>query len=388
MYVLKYKAQHEMNGRNLILFSLFIVSISTVSRTIVALLRPEDISRIFQNSSVQAATYVTALATIILISNGFIMMAKERSDEQFRTVAMKDKLTGCWNRIKIEETSAQEIERLRRYGNQVSLIMIDLDHFKSINDRHGHAMGDLILKGFADIAGSCIRSTDTLGRWGGEEFVLLLSSSGFPEAIAIAERIRTTFANHEFPGGCRATASFGVALCLSTDSWEDWLARADSALYRAKEHGRNRIEVEGVELSEASSDRVSLQVLQLIWRKKFEIGNPVIDEQHKAIFEHANRIINALSDETSPINIEEIFIDFIRQMESHFSDEEEIMKNRGYHYVDKHAEIHRTLINRSYNILNLFKDKKIGVTDILHFAVYEFVSQHIITYDRDLAGLF
>ena len=144
------------------------------------------------------------------MSNGIVLMIKERADERIRLMAMKDRLTGIWNRIRLEEAAQQEIARLERYGHPVSLIMMDLDHFKQINDQFGHGMGDQVLKEFCAIVQRCIRSTDILGRWGGEEFVLILPNSGYTSAGLFALRIRSVFVLHVFP------LQFGIAsgLCM------------------------------------------------------------------------------------------------------------------------------------------------------------------------------
>ena len=150
---------------------------------------------------------------------GFVLMIKERADECIRLIAMKDRLTGIWNRVRLEEDAQQEIARLERYGHPASIIMVDLDHFKQINDQFGHGTGDSVLKEFCLVVQRCIRSTDILARWGGEEFVVLLPNSGFVNAVPLAERIRAAIEQHQFPSGLRITASLGLSVCQPADTW-------------------------------------------------------------------------------------------------------------------------------------------------------------------------
>ena len=212
-------------------------------RIIVAIIKPVEVDEIFEASGVQVALGGLVYIGTILLSNGFVLMAKERSDERLRVVAMKDRLTGCWNRIRIDEFANQEMARLKRHGHPVSLIMIDIDHFKKINDQYGHAVGDSVLVEFADIVHQQIRSTDLLGRWGGEEFVIILPAIDSREAVFIAERIRNAIEQYPFHEAPHVTASFGLSGCLETDTWHKWLSRADRALYLAKANGRNQVQV-------------------------------------------------------------------------------------------------------------------------------------------------
>jgi diguanylate cyclase (GGDEF)-like protein len=195
-----------------------------------------------QASSLQALLFIASFVALLLASNGFVLMAKEQADQRFRRQSQKDTLTGVWTRAYLEEAARQEISRQQRYGHAVSLVMIDIDHFKQINDRFGHAMGDRVLVEFCQVAQKCIRATDILGRWGGEEFLLILPNTDSAHATELAERIRNALERHAFPAAQRITASFGLSLLLDGEDWEAWLQRADMMLYRAKAAGRNRVE--------------------------------------------------------------------------------------------------------------------------------------------------
>lgn len=159
--------------------------------------------------------------------------------------ARTDVLTGCVNRRHFLELATNELARARRYGSEMSLLMLDLDHFKSVNDRHGHHAGDLVLQTLADICRRTMRSEDVIGRLGGEEFAVLLPETGSRMALNAAERLRRAIARASVPlpdsPPLSFTASIGVATMVPDDfSIVSIITRADQALYEAKNSGRNR----------------------------------------------------------------------------------------------------------------------------------------------------
>lgn len=164
---------------------------------------------------------------------------------ELRQIASRDQLTGTLTRRAFIEQCNQEIGHFRRNGRPGALVLLDLDHFKAINDTHGHPAGDEVLRQAASLCSAVRRPTDSLGRIGGEEFALLLPETEMGDALAAAERLRVAIEAHVFRLRCgtevRITASLGVAaLDASIDSAEGWLAAADGPLYAAKNGGRNR----------------------------------------------------------------------------------------------------------------------------------------------------
>lgn len=169
---------------------------------------------------------------------------RKKQEELYR-LASTDPLTGMWNRMKFEEIASTEIRRAKRYDYPVSLIFLDLDRFKDINDRHGHALGDQVLKEAAGRITSFLRESDCACRWGGEEFLVLVPHSGVDDTVALAERLRMALGECRIPGGVDMSASLGIAMLEPGESLESLVRRADRALYRAKKNGRNRVEVSG-----------------------------------------------------------------------------------------------------------------------------------------------
>lgn len=353
--------------------SLRVYSVTFISDEIVA---------IFHQTSVQVITFMATFISLILMSNGFVLMIKERADERILIMAMKDRLTGVWNRIKLESTAQKEIAHFNRYGRSVSLIIIDIDHFKEINDKYGHRTGDQILKEFCIVVQKCIRTTDILGRWGGEEFVILLPNSGYLSAASLAERVRNSIERNVFSNGLHVTASLGVAVCHTKDTWDSWLERADMALYKAKLAGRNRVEKECLGFEKIEKNISSKQdFIQLIWRDDYNSGHALIDIEHRYLFEQANTLLRALLEKSSKTYISQLISAFIIEIETHFHHEEELLHRINYLDKKQHFKLHNDLLAHARTLLIDFEDSKASNGELLHFIMYDMVSQHILNED-------
>lgn len=168
-----------------------------------------------------------------------------RANAQLEQLARTDPLTGALNRRGLLEAASQEVERCRRYGSGLALIVFDLDHFKAINDRCGHAVGDSVLCQAAAALRPLLRRTDVFARHGGEEFAAIVPEEDATSAAALAERMRSAIAHSRGPAGVPPlTASFGVAVLRLNEEFEALMRRADDALYRAKDGGRNRVSID------------------------------------------------------------------------------------------------------------------------------------------------
>ncbi len=160
---------------------------------------------------------------------------------EFKFLAEVDSLTGVYNRRKIEEVLSKEAERSKRYGNSVSLMLIDIDDFKEVNDTYGHQIGDEVLKRVARTIRQNLRRTDSVGRYGGEEFLVILPETDVQRAIKAGERIRKAVEREQFRFGS-VTVSVGVTVLKNTDDFGTLFNRLDRAMYLAKERGKNRVE--------------------------------------------------------------------------------------------------------------------------------------------------
>jgi diguanylate cyclase (GGDEF)-like protein len=209
------------------------------------------------NDSLFASVWMTVLSAeslLLTISSAFILlaMAKERTELRHRTAAMVDPLTGIANRRSFMHDAALIAKQHIADPHPTAVLLIDLDRFKSINDRFGHALGDRVLEIFTDAARKSTRGSDLIGRLGGEEFAAMLIDTNRDKAVEVAERIRESFAQmaQEVDGrAVCATVSIGL---VHTDApaldLPELLAQADQALYCAKERGRNRVEVASLEM--------------------------------------------------------------------------------------------------------------------------------------------
>jgi diguanylate cyclase (GGDEF)-like protein len=167
----------------------------------------------------------------------------EAKNVQLAEMANTDPLTGVSNRGHIEECLANEVARATRFGTTLSVGMVDIDHFKRVNDSFGHPFGDRVIREVARVLSETVRQVDMVGRYGGEEFLVVMPGTGLEGAGVLAERIRAAVAalTHEPEGHC-ATLSVGVAQWeRDAANWEGLVSRADQALYQAKEEGRNRV---------------------------------------------------------------------------------------------------------------------------------------------------
>jgi diguanylate cyclase (GGDEF)-like protein/PAS domain S-box-containing protein len=187
-----------------------------------------------------------------VLTTGQDISERKRLEQELERQAYIDYLTGLVNRRHFIELAVTELSRLNRYGGELSLILFDIDHFKRINDTHGHSIGDLVLRKIADICRENIRDIDIVGRLGGEEFVVLLPQTNRQQATEAAERLRLALANAKVrldKGASQGfTASFGVVTISNGSnehakptSIDDLLIRADSAMYQAKHSGRNQV---------------------------------------------------------------------------------------------------------------------------------------------------
>ena len=175
---------------------------------------------------------------------------------QLESLIATDPLTGAWNRAQLACMVDVEINRALRSGQPVTLILLDIDHFKRVNDTHGHLTGDAVLTEFVARIRKRVRNTDSLFRWGGDEFVVLATHVGYRGGAALAEDLRRTIAAAPFAEVESITASMGVTEYKEGESAESWFRRTDDALYAAKSEGRNRIHVDRQGSSELHADQV------------------------------------------------------------------------------------------------------------------------------------
>lgn len=228
---------------------LLIAGLNAIGRGLRTAFKPEALAtEIASNSSLNVGTAMAVVAVIVMLHATLMALVVARLIQQLRWQARHDGLTGLLNRRAMQETIDQELHRSRRAEDTFAVVMLDVDHFKVLNDMHGHQAGDHALKHIAALLQTSVRPVDRVGRFGGEEFIVLLPGQALAQAAAIAETLRQRLSAERLqyegvPQALALSASFGVAEWRGPK--EDptrLLMRADQALYRAKRAGRNQVQ--------------------------------------------------------------------------------------------------------------------------------------------------
>lgn len=306
------------------------------------------------------------------------MFAEQLQQKQWQLeqLSYQDQLTGVKNRHYLDEIIAGEMARADRYKEPLSTLIFDLDHFKKVNDTWGHPVGDLVLKHTAEIIGDRIRKADILVRIGGEEFVVLMPETRLAGAREAAESLREALVANEHPIAGKVTASFGVAERMKIEPFSYWYRRADEALYRAKQGGRNCV------VTADESGSLPFEAVRLEWRSEWESGNPLIDEQHQELIALGNKIIYLVLEKARPEELLpqlELLIEHIR---SHFTAEGKILVQAGYPEHLHHGEIHKGLLEKLLICKAEYLAGGLTPTAFFAFVVDEIVVGHMLKEDR------
>jgi len=308
--------------------------------------------------------------------------------ESLGQLASTDPLTGAWNRRHFGEIVEGEMHRSNRYGHPLSLLLLDIDHFKRVNDTHGHAEGDRVLCEVADCMRAAIRVSDSLTRWGGEEFIVLMPDTGLSSAVILAERIREGIEGHAFEGIGPVTASVGVAEFLPNDSRDAWLERADLAMYRAKHQGRNRVEADPLRRADQPApEHLEGNFLKLVWSPTYQCGQPLIDAQHRRLFEVANELLDALLSGRSHDETGAVVARLLTEVVQHFRDEEAILEAAGYEGLQAHRQKHADLVGRAQELEQSFQRGRLSVGALFQYLAHDVVAQHMLKADREFFPL-
>lgn len=236
----------RVRARGILVASFSIGAVAFYVRGVAVTLVADPMHAFVSPGPFQSGLFVAAAAAAIVSSFAFLLLQKERAEGEAVRMATMDPLTGAYNRRTFHEIAERELSRIRRAGQPLSIIIVDIDHFRSVNENYGNRVGDQVLQKIADIVRTALRKEDMLVRYGGEEFLVMLPDVPGPGAVVVAGRIRKSVEAEMLEvDGYRlpVTVSVGVSARLDEgpESIENLLARADEALALAKQRGRNRV---------------------------------------------------------------------------------------------------------------------------------------------------
>ena len=307
---------------------------------------------------------------------------------ELEKVASTDRLTGAWNRRRFEESILPEIALAHRLRRPVALIMFDLDHFKRVNDTHGHGVGDMVLVDTTQIIRLHLRASDALIRWGGEEFLVMAPGTREDGALALAEKLRAAVATYAFPGVGQVTMSLGVSEYGVGEGLSEWIERTDQALYLAKHQGRNRVVAADPPTQSQAAAQPEHALLELTWEDGYACGHPLIDSQHERLFRLAGSLLTSVTQE-SPITEVSLRLEtLLAHTAEHFREEEALLLELGYPELETHRIVHAALLTKARRIQRDVLTGQLDFGQLLSFLAMDLVKGHILGEDRNYFDLF
>lgn len=348
-----------------------------------------------EKHAARARAYHRPDATLFVLGNGKAPAADPEVEQLFERVRLlarlssTDNLTGTWNRAWFDRMIGAEIERSIADRQPLTLILLDIDHFRELNEQYGHAKGDTVLKEIVPVIQGRIRASDLLFRFGGEEFAVLASTRGHRGARTLAQDLCRAVESHDFTLGESVTVSAGVAEHLVGEAPADWLERLDAALSEAKWQGRNRVAVDARGQSDDWAKEARNGFQRFEWRDAHECGDPGIDAEHRECFTLANALMDQLSSAKADRAEQLAAIDaLLEHAASHFEQEESVLKSCSYADLPEHARVHAGLLTRARRVRDDFSRGKAGVAEVVEFVARDIVSRHFFTVDRAFFALF
>ncbi|HEX5802964.1 MAG TPA: diguanylate cyclase [Azospira sp.] len=336
--------------------------------------------------AIHLAVYAELLVLLIGWNVGFVMLAMQRYLELATDLATHDELTGILNRRALGDKVRYHMKLAERGAAPFSVLAMDLDHFKQINDSYGHHAGDSVLRAFVHTAQSCLRTADLLGRVGGEEFVALLPATSGAGARVLAERLRQTLAESAVryrDASLKITVSIGVAeFDRRSHDFESLLEVADKALYEAKHRGRNRVEL--------APCPAGAPFVQLVWDSSYSSGNLLIDAEHERLFEMVNRLVRKAQEHSDVRALQQELDAMLYWLSEHFRHEEAIFVPSGWAGAAQHIVQHQLLEARGRELLAGIADGRHAYGELLDFLILEVIGSHLAkedaTYFRAIVG--
>lgn len=320
---------------------------------------------------------------IVILDVERLLTRMEEKNAQLEHIALKDRLTGVLNRYSLESILDTELERQDRYLESLSFILLDIDHFKQVNDTWGHEMGDKVLIMVANLVNDEIRSSDRLFRWGGEEFLIVVPHTDCVGANGLAEKLRLKVAFADLSGFGKTdpefggvTISLGVTERMPGESRDDCFRRVDSAMYRAKNNGRNRVE------AAHSENKVDNHIV-VEWKQEWESGLKEIDDEHRGLIQRGNRLLNLSITTHSPQLLIQAMDSFEQYIRIHFRNEEQLLASIQYPKLAEHRKCHEKLLNETDKMRKQITRGIVDPSALFHFLVDKVLVAHMLDDDAD-----
>ena len=352
--------------------------------------REQAINRYVELKTVTAVytdyTLVIWLAVVlvaVVVTSLWWMRRLQQLNERLKQLSVTDALTGLLNRTGLSVSFPQSLERAQRYQRPLSIILLDLDRFKQVNDQFGHLMGDQVLVEFATLIKATTRQADAVYRWGGEEFLIVCHETPPDQVRQLGERLLASVRRHTFPTRKPMTVSAGMATLGPEDTMNSLTQRADEALYQAKESGRDQMCVAPEPSIQKNAEGAHEPgFVQLIWKSAYECGNPLIDQQHQNLVALTNTLLTSVLTGKSTEEIA-VHIDLlINEVAQHFKDEEAILESADYPDREHHADLHQQLVGRALELFALFHKGRLGVGELFQFLANDVVARHMLIDDQ------
>lgn len=322
----------------------------------------------FTLTTAQSVSFLVVNASIniagIANSVAYFRNLVDQNTSRLIDLSITDPLTQAYNRGYFDVKLKEELTRIERHTTPLSIITFDLDLFKQVNDKHGHPVGDEVLKQLVSIAKETVRNTDLLFRIGGEEFMLMLPDTNGSGAYVVARKMQRALRLNVHPIAGTFTASFGIAQYRPNESSETFYQRADHNLYAAKRGGRDLI------ISDDADILVPLE-----WDPLWESGHPRIDAQHKALVDFSNAILNAKPEDLLPMTQR-----LVTMVTAHFTDEESILTEIGYPDTENHHATHQTELGKAALLL---ERADVSSKSVFLFVLNNVVIDHLLDADTE-----
>ena len=333
---------------------------------------------------------------------------RKAAEEQIRNLAFYDTLTQLPNRRLLNDRLGQTMASSKRSGRYAALMFLDLDNFKPLNDTYGHDVGDLLLVEVARRINSCVREVDTVARFGGDEFVVMLSEldvdkdESTSQANIVAEKIRVLLAEPyhlkiQLPSKAESvvehhcTTSIGVVVFNDYEALQDDILKwADLAMYQAKEDGRNVIRFfDPQSSSDANEVNRNAVALRLKWHESYKCKEPAIDQEHRKLFDLANSLIaSAFTKNENSKDFDSAMAKLLAHIVQHFAHEEAILAQYHYAELDEHKQAHKLLIVHALHLRDKTNAGLVTIGELVNFIADEVIAQHMLKEDRKFYPLF